>query len=222
MSTSSTASTRAPIRVFIEGNIGSGKSCLISLLQDKGWICALEPLHKWDEVLQLYYKHPETYAYHLQHCVMSSIAIRDERVSQLHPSEKVLVFERSLESSRLFTKNCLNRRYIDDEKASLLAKSTAAFENKSNQQDVYVYLKCPVEECCQRILRRSRNSETNSDSFLSSDLERYIVELDALHEDRFGQGSSGGDVNAENIWVVDATQSIGKVLEAVSGILATL
>ena len=210
-------------RVYIEGNIGCGKTCLIACLQNRGWLCTPEPLEKWDDVLQLFYQQPKTYAFHLQHCVMSSIAICNARVQQMNTEEKVLVFERSLQSSKLFTENCLRRGYITKYEQDLLATSIQAFERKHNskRKDVFIYLRCPVQECARRILRRSRTSETNALSFLSSDTQQYLLELDTLHEEAFGSGSNGSN-DTKTVHVVDASRSIGEVVDSVSSILAQL
>lgn len=221
MSSSTSSSDAAalpnvPVRVFIEGNIGSGKSCVISCLQNRGWVCTAEPLQKWDDVLQLFYQHPKKYAFHLQHCVMSSIAVCNARVCQLNSSERVLVFERSLQSSKLFTKNCLNRGYITPPEGLLLERSINEFEKKNNRRDVYIYLRCPIQECTRRILQRSRASETNTKSFLSKDMKQYLVELNQLHEQSFVSNTD------KTVFVVDASQSIGQVIDAVSAILVEL
>lgn len=167
-------------RVFLEGNIGAGKSCLAACLSSRGYICTPEPIKLWDRVLSLYYQDPVRFAFNLQNTVASTISNNITLVERRWSDEKVLVFERSLESTSIFTQNCKKNGFLTDTQAQTLVNTLSCFKETlvgTEYRDVYVYLQCEPSICAQRIQKRNRRSETSNQSFLSSDMRTYLQDI---------------------------------------------
>lgn len=165
--------------VLVEGNIGSGKSTFLRYLEnDFNFKVFLEPLDKWLNFngfnpLAEYYSNPAINSLAFQIFAAQSLFERD----QLAANEKVVILERSIQSSRnvfgkyaaeknylnSFQHCCLNN-YLDD----LLARS-------SLRPDLIIYLRATPEVLFDRIRTRGRIEEQN----ITID---HLQRLNELHE----------------------------------------
>ena len=78
------------MKIVIDGNIGSGKTTQLGLLEKKGWQVRREPIDDWP--LEEFYKDPSRWAYLLHMRILQTL--RPIR------SERPVIYERSLMSSR--------------------------------------------------------------------------------------------------------------------------
>ena len=77
-------------RIVIDGNIGSGKTTQLDLLEKKGWLVRREPIEKWP--LEDFYKDPKRWAFYFHMVILQTL-----RPLKTH---QPVVYERSLLSSR--------------------------------------------------------------------------------------------------------------------------
>lgn len=77
-------------RVVIDGNIGSGKTTQLGLLEQKGWRVRREPIDRWP--LEEFYKDPKRWAFYFHMVILQTL--RPVRTSE------TVIYERSLLSSR--------------------------------------------------------------------------------------------------------------------------
>jgi deoxyadenosine/deoxycytidine kinase len=137
-------------KIVLEGNIGSGKSTILTELRiplEKQF----EPVEKFT-LLEAYYKDPYRYANDLQN-----------QVADVHLEvEKFLstptIFERTIEtsihifSSMAYDDNMITRNQFEDLKAKL---------NESTPVSAFIYIDVDLETCMGRIKKRGRPGEEN-------------------------------------------------------------
>lgn len=177
--------------VFVEGNIGVGKSqCVHTLTSElrrhfKGEVHAVpENVAQWTNVggvnlLQLMYTDPQRYSGLFQRTVLTSRAADIDRIIDTVQSDAVLfVCERSMWSGRhVFVKALEQSGGMD---AAEYASYTAYFD--WHTKHVYngtilgvIYLHDTVDACVRRIHQRARPEERNN---IPVD---YLKELDRRH-----------------------------------------
>ena len=85
----------------LQGNIASGKSELLTILQDKGISVAKEPLEEWAELLKISEKEGgKDFSVHKQTRILSSLSLRDSETRQTLVSKDKVVMERDIVSSK--------------------------------------------------------------------------------------------------------------------------
>jgi len=180
--------------IFIEGNIGSGKSTFIQLLKDKGYTINLEPVDKWTSMknkngknlLEEFYADPERYSYLFQ-----SIAFRT-RIKSItsNPSDFT---ERSVFTDRnVFAKTCHETGKMNDiEWEDYCEWFDWLTESLSVKPKGYIYLRADPKVSYDRIKKRSRGGEEN----ISYD---YLVNLHTKHDDWL--------MNEKNVLLIDVNE----------------
>jgi deoxyadenosine/deoxycytidine kinase len=78
------------MKVVIDGNIGSGKTTQLGLLEQEGWQVRREPIDQWP--LEEFYKDPKRWAFYFHMVILQTLRPVDTR--------STVVYERSLLSSR--------------------------------------------------------------------------------------------------------------------------
>jgi len=167
---------------IIEGNIGSGKSELLTKI-NKHLDCEiiLEPVDVWQKVigsnkniLQYFYEDPLRYAYLFQTIVFKT------RLQSIDTRQiKNLRFcERSIWTDKyVFGKSCINSSKMNEIEINAYKLWFDWLEKKFNKiPDGIIYLDCLPLKCMERIHTRNRNEETN----IKLD---YIQELDTYHKE---------------------------------------
>jgi deoxyadenosine/deoxycytidine kinase len=88
------------MKVVIDGNIGSGKTTQLNLLEKVGWTVQREPIDDWP--LELFYKDKSRWALLLQMKILQTL--------QPVKTKDVVVYERCLLSTRyVFWDTCSKR-----------------------------------------------------------------------------------------------------------------
>lgn len=163
--------------VYIEGNIGAGKSTLMARLknvydQDKSLVMT-EPVSNWPS-LKLFYENKRKYALQLQREVLTSFHDRET----LCAPRQLYVFERSLFSAmNIFSElncnedemKCLQPMYEKMGRVQTLDKDA---------QVLYIYVRTTAEICLERIKMRGKPT----DGYITLD---YLKVLERKHDDKF-------------------------------------
>lgn len=189
-----------PFTVFVEGNVGSGKSTFLNSFKSFDDVQVLEePIDKWKDLhghnlLDLRFKHPELFAFPFQ-----SYATLTRLRQHLQPSEKpIKVMERSLLTARhCFVKN-LHQNGLHDGLYRVL-NEWYDFVNDFHtiRCDLIVYLRTTPETASTRIRERARTEETTIE-------DSYINQLHDRHEDLLARENN---LIATPVVIIDANQS---------------
>ena len=164
---------------FIEGNVGTGKSTLLKILENGGNKVIYEPVNEWNNLinkngknlLEEFYGDQERYAY-----VFQSIAFRT-RIKNLINCEPDTFVERSIFTDRnIFAKTCYESGKMNDiewaDYTSWFDWLTETFQIKPKG---YIYLRAKPEVSYERIKNRNRSGEDT----IPFD---YLKELHNKHE----------------------------------------
>ena len=188
---------------FVEGNIGTGKSTFLKMIEDMNdndFQVIYEPLDLWlnftDEngknILQYFYEDSKRYAYTFQNIAFLS---RVEKLSEIDMTKKYVFIERSIWSDRnIFAKNCYENGMISEIEYKLYCKW---FDWLSENNDIlknldysFVYLHVSPEVSHERMNERNRKEENKIS------LE-YLAQIAKKHDDWLLNETS-------NVKVVDA------------------
>lgn len=148
------------MKVVIDGNIGSGKTTQINLLESMGFKVKREPIEQWP--LDLFYSDMERWGLTFQLVVIHT----------LRTTESNIIFERSpLSAKEIFWKS-LNKTPLEDQVFNW------AYEKDAWYPDVYILLDKDPVVCYDHI--QSRDQE--GDSGVSLD---YLHSLDEKYHTMF-------------------------------------
>ena len=167
---------------IVEGNIGSGKTELLNILNDN-INCEIikEPVEVWQSIigdnkniLQQFYEDPVRYAYLFQ-----TIVFKTRLQSIDHLQVKSIRFsERSIWTDKyVFGKSCIESKKMNElEKNAYMQWFDWLEEKFFKIPDGIIYLQCSPEKCYERMNIRARNEE-------SSVPIEYLKEIHLNHEE---------------------------------------
>lgn len=169
-----------PFTVFIEGNIGSGKTTFLNHFQKfKDKVCLItEPVEKWRDcggvnLLDLMYKDPHRWAMPFQTYV--TLTMLNMHTFQTEKSVKLM--ERSMFSARYcFVESMLASGSLHKGMYNILQEWYGFIHSNIHiQADMIVYLRTSPEIVYERMKKRARSEE-------SCVPLAYLQELHELHE----------------------------------------
>lgn len=172
--------TKHPFTVFVEGNIGSGKTTFLNHFQKfQNEVCLMtEPVDLWRDLngvnlLDLMYKQPERFAMPFQNYVTLTM-LRNHVQKTTKP---VKLMERSMFSARFcFVEKMLSSGVLHDGMYHVLQEwYNFIHEHHEIHCDLIVYLRTDPEVVYERMMKRARSEET------CVPLE-YLTDLHRLHE----------------------------------------
>lgn len=194
-----------PFTVFVEGNVGSGKSTFLDSFKSFDDVQVLEePIDKWKNLhghnlFDLRFKLPELFAFPFQ-----SYATLTRLRQHLQPTEKpIKVMERSLLTARhCFVKN-LHQNGMHDGLYHVL-NEWYDFVNDFHtiRCDLIVYLRTTPETASTRIRARARTEETTINDL-------YINQLHDRHEELLVRKNN---LIATPVLIIDANQSLEEMI----------
>ena len=182
--TSSLSIPSVPILVSLEGNIGAGKSTLLEALAQRlgentvsstnstnstNWMFLREPVHIWDEIrdidgttiLSKFYANPAKYAFAFQIMAYTTRLHELRRILRENPQCKGVICERSLEADKhIFAKMLHSDDLIEDVMYNIYERFFNEYEDMYKVSGI-IYVDADPEVCHQRIIKRSRDGETN-------------------------------------------------------------
>lgn len=187
------------MRIVIDGNIGSGKTTQLGLLEQKGVLIQREPIELWP--LVEFYEDPKRWAYLLHNVILQTL-------KPLATTETV-VYERSVVSSRhVFwpvlvrcgcVTPCENSSYV------------ALYDAFAWRPDIYILLKKDVVLAFEHI--SSRHQAGDSGITLE-----YLYDLEAEYN-KMPATLSCEALGLCRVYTVDADQSIGEIHKEICRIL---
>jgi deoxyadenosine/deoxycytidine kinase len=150
------------MKVVIDGNIGSGKTTQLNLLEKKGWTVQREPIESWP--LELFYKDKSRWALLLQMKILQTL--------QPVKTKDVVVYERCLLSTRhVFWEHLLQKKLVRQEENDVYSYQ---YEKDTWYPDLYIFLSKTPEVAFEHIKKRKQSG----DSGVSLD---YLKDLDVLY-----------------------------------------
>lgn len=185
-----------PLVIFIEGNIGSGKTTFLNLIKDSGYFdkkyCdkkiayIFEPVNEWQEyrdktgkdVLTHFYEDQQKYSFSFQlYVYMTRMKAIDNAIAE---GAELLFVERSIFTDQ---KVFMNTLYQCNKVTDIEYKIYLDLFDWINQKLFYInykflYLQLSTEKCYERIKKRSRQAET----IIEYD---YLEQLNKNHDNWF-------------------------------------
>jgi len=168
---------------IIEGNIGSGKSTILNILESKSKYEVIpEPVHLWTSIkddkeinlLQHFYSNMDRYSYMFQTMVFKTRleALDKPQLKDIRFSERSILTDRYV-----FGKMCMEDNKMNSIESSCYKYWFEWLSTKFNSKPSgIIYVKCSPEKCYERIKKRNRNEE--SDIPLD-----YLNKLNKYHDD---------------------------------------
>ena len=159
--------------VSIEGNIGSGKSTIIDIMEkmfdsvESNYIFLREPVEEWesvkdseygDNILKKFYQYPHKYGFSFQ--VLVYLTFYKQLVKAINSSngDKIIICGRSLDVSQfIFAKMLYNDGILNEIEYQILNVFYSQFDRI--KLDAVIYLDVKPEICSERIKKRSRIGE---------------------------------------------------------------
>lgn len=176
---------------FIEGNIGTGKSTFLSMIErcfPGKYQVIYEPLDIWLEfkdkdnknILEYFYSDPKRYAYTFQNIAFIS---RLEKLEEIDMTKEFIFIERSIWADKnVFAKNCYETGLMSDIEYKLYKKWFDCLVKKLNISNYnFVYLKCSAQTSYERLNSRGRKEENGVS------LE-YLTQIENQHEEWLEDG----------------------------------
>ena len=160
-----------PTVIFMEGNIGSGKSTLVKATQkmfadNKNVYFLQEPVEEWktiqdengDDIIKNYYKDQRKYAFKFQ--MMAYITrLKDLKRALESKKHKVIICERSLYTDKnVFAQMLYDDDIIDEIGFTIYNKWFECFTDILKDTK-YLYLRTSPSVCAERIVKRNREGE---------------------------------------------------------------
>tara|TARA_B100001057_G_scaffold348084_1_gene349421 strand:+ start:94 stop:735 length:642 start_codon:yes stop_codon:yes gene_type:complete len=156
-----------PKVIYVEGNIGTGKSTFLKQLDDDNlkkkynYDVIYEPVDEWQRIgiLEKFYSDPKRYCYLFQsYCLFSRFNLLDKIDENLD----YVFIERSIFSDHnVFAKGCKHLNQLNDIEYNIYKIWFDKFKSVHPTDYYHIYLQLNPEICLQRINQRNRNEETS-------------------------------------------------------------
>jgi len=153
------------IIVFVEGNIGSGKTTLINNLKQRlkttSEIYIIKENVEKCEFFKDYVKDIKTYGFEFQKWILDNKIKQVDKIKMtpMVKKNRFIIFDRStISDSQIFYQNIRNKGFISDRQH----KEYCSLLNKANiyvQPDITIFMDTKPVECMSRIHKRSRGGE---------------------------------------------------------------
>ena len=170
--------------IVIEGNIGAGKSTLVSLIKKHLDVHVIyEPHDQWqsvggsnENILEKFYADTPRWAYTFQSYAFVT-RVRAQKQAMQQSSSRMYIVERSVYSDRYcFAKNCFELGYMNSLEWKLYQEWFSwLVENYTQRPQGFIYLRTTPNTCYKRLKKRDRKEEVD----VSLD---YLQSLHDKHE----------------------------------------
>jgi deoxyadenosine/deoxycytidine kinase len=207
--------------VFLEGNIGAGKSTVLNLLSDRALVVP-EAIPVWTgdapvekgpvaagipvNMLSRFYTDPTENAgkFQLLALITHMLGVEDalEEARRRREGTVVMIVERSVRSGAIFAEHW--REHIDDATWYIYTVVANRFQKIVDRYDPqHIVLDVPWETSAKHLKHRNRNEEQNVES-------RYLRDLQEKHEEEFPRDTTqwvrmvenDPSKSAESVWDV--------------------
>jgi deoxyadenosine/deoxycytidine kinase len=182
------------MRIVIDGNIGSGKTTQLGLLEKKGWKVRREPIEKWP--LEEFAKDPKRWAFYFHMVILQTL-----RPVQ---TKEPVVYERSLLSSRwVFWPVMVNKGLVTPEEDATYSRF---YDQYSWHPDIYVFLSKNLDLAWEHIQKRHQAGD-------SGITRKYLNELDVEYAKLIRNVPC-------RVYMVNANRSAEEIHQEICSILA--
>lgn len=182
------------MKVVIDGNIGSGKTTQLGLLEQKGWKVRREPIDKWP--LEEFYKDPKRWAFYFHMVILQTL-----RPLQ---TKEPIIYERSLMSSRwVFWPVLLRQGNATREEDMTYDKF---YEHYAWYPDIYIFLSKNIDLAWKHIQERHQAGD-------SGVTIEYLYELDEEYRKMIMKVPC-------KVYVVNANRTVDEIHNEICSILA--
>jgi deoxyadenosine/deoxycytidine kinase len=212
------------VRLFLEGNIGAGKSTFLGLVKKymPSVDAEFEPIDAWmkaesgQTLLSNFYKKPERWAYMMEVVAMVSrvkMHLKDQELSQT-----CKIVERSIYSGHYcFAQNDYEQGYMTKaEWAAYNSWVEFLVEKRCTVPAAFIYLRAEPEVCYKRILKRDRNGESKITldylNIIHKKHDKFLLEKSGISEDLKNIPVLELDCNADFINSEESQQDFVKKL----------
>lgn len=177
--------------IFIEGNVGAGKSTFLKMLREYFNIQVVyEPHKQWqdvkgDNLLDQFYKDGKRWAYTFQTYAFITRILEQEKFAKINKTGFQFV-ERSIYSDRYcFGLNCHEMGTMTSLEWSLYKELWEWFGKNHTQAPVgFIYLRVSPEKCFERLKKRNRSEESAVPLQYLTDLhnkhEKWLIDKDGI------------------------------------------
>jgi deoxyadenosine/deoxycytidine kinase len=181
------------MKVVIDGNIGSGKTTQLNLLEKLGYKVRREPIDDWP--LEEFYKDPKRWAFYFHMVILQTLRPLKTR--------ETVIYERSLLSSRwVFWPVLLKQKLVTKEEDATYSKF---YEQYAWFPDVYIFLSKTPELAWAHIQKRHQAGD-------SGVTLEYWKELDVEYKKLI--------LNVPcKVYIVDANRSVEEIHQEICEIL---
>lgn len=183
------------MRLFLEGNIGVGKSCFLRLVQHylPALEVAFEASDEWMKgesgktLLDNFYKDPKSWAYTLE--VVAMVARVKLHLQDQDDINSCKIVERSIYSGHYcFAKNGFEQGFmLPAEWHAYSAWVNFLLHDRCRPPEAFVYLRAEPQVCFQRVLKRNRSSETDLTLAYLEQIHRkhdtFLLDKDGVSEE---------------------------------------
>ena len=166
--------------IYVEGNIGSGKTTLIDnvakILKSKFILfhIFLEPVDKWRDLLDKFSRNPKQYHFPLQQKILNHFEHVMLEISKLK-NVQIIIIERSVFSAKhVFIKHAIDNNFINKQQFHLLDRK---IEKIIKHPNLHIFLDVSYQICYERIKKRGRECELNLSINYIKDLQCYHKEM---------------------------------------------
>lgn len=147
------------MKIVIDGNIGSGKTTQLDLLEKQGFTVQREPIEKWP--LDLYYSDPKRWGFLFQMLILQT----------LKTVPGFVIYERSPLSSKEVFWKIMDKTQLEDQVYK------AAYEKEAWYPDVYIYIEKTPELCYEHIKKRGQEGDVAVDYNYLNTLDKKYEEM---------------------------------------------
>lgn len=183
-----------PWILSIDGNIGAGKTTMLSMLEQdvdpRRVVIIREPVDKWTQmvdptdglnILQKYYEYPLVYSFMFQVVVMNTLMQSIDEVIAANPACEILVCERSIATSReVFAKLLHQTHKMTLFEYQVYESMFTPSICERYYPDNTIFLDVPVEICYERMKKRAREGEETVTLDYLHQLDRVYREFSCL------------------------------------------
>jgi deoxyadenosine/deoxycytidine kinase len=194
--------TKCPVRiVFVEGNIGAGKTQLLQELQAQGEAVVLEDSEAWT-FLKARYADPERWGFTFQVQVLTSMWHRLRSALKHTPSNRIIYVERSFRTARVFSELLRELQQLQHEECTLLHELCTDIELEFlSLKTATVVVECTPEICLARLKCRDRQNE------VASITTNYLTMLEAKMETSYRNVCLRLNNNGDNVSHVETIRN---------------
>ncbi|MBN1992455.1 MAG: deoxynucleoside kinase [Anaerolineae bacterium] len=201
--------------IFLEGNIGAGKTTLGRTISVSGaFDFSEEPTAMWREgfasnMLDLFYRDSKRWGFTFQMCALLTRAKTWREVSLLNNHHRIIL-ERSIFCDRfVFAENGYRTGLFSLAEYQLYCDMWAFMVSLASvEPNLIIYLRTPAEVCLQRIQARGREEESGIS------LE-YLAQLERLHDEWLLDNPKTVVLDGERRWTTE------EVLAAMQGVISS-